>query len=82
MNQCNSNYNSDLIKQIHAARRYALNGLIIFDYAHLSDNYVEVLTESVFRPLKKDIEIQEADVQKPDGIVQFKTKEKKRARRK
>ena len=74
--------NSDLIKQIHAARRYALNGLIIFDYAHLSDNYVEVLTESVFRPLKKDIEIQEADVQKPDGIVQFKTKEKKRARRK
>lgn len=44
--------NSDLIKQIHAARRYSLNGLIIFDYAHLKDNYIQVLTESVFRPLR------------------------------
>ena len=43
--------NSDLIKQIHAARKYALNGLIIFDYAHLNDNYVEVLTQSIFKPL-------------------------------
>lgn len=72
---------TDLIKQIHAARRYCLNGLIIFDYAHLKDNYVNVLTESVFRPLKKEIVIQEADVQKPDGTVQFMTKEKKRGRR-
>lgn len=44
--------NSDLIKQIHAARRYNLNGLIIFDYAHLKDSYIEALTESVFRPLR------------------------------
>jgi len=43
--------NSDLIKQIHAARRYCCNGLIIFDYAHLNDNYAKTLTESVFRPL-------------------------------
>ena len=43
--------NSDLIKQIHAARRYMCDGLIIFDYAHLNDNYVNTLTESVFRPL-------------------------------
>jgi uncharacterized lipoprotein YddW (UPF0748 family) len=42
--------NSDLIKQIHAARKYDLNGLIIFDYAHLKDSYVEMLTQSVFRP--------------------------------
>ena len=45
--------NSDLIKQIHAARQYNLNGLIIFDYAHLKDCYVDALTESVFIPLNK-----------------------------
>ncbi len=72
---------TDLIKQIHAARRYSLNGLILFDYAHLKENYVSTLTESVFRPLKKEIVIQEDDVQKPDGTVQFMTKEKKRGRR-
>ncbi len=44
--------NSDLIKQIHAARQYCLNGLIIFDYAHLKDSYIEALTESVFKPIK------------------------------
>lgn len=47
--------NSDLIKQIHAARRYAVNGLIIFDYAHLKDSYVEMLTQSIFKPIPKDI---------------------------
>lgn len=72
---------TDLIKQIHAARRYSLNGLILFDYAHLKVNYVSTLTESVFRPLKKEIVIQEDDVQKPDGTVQFMTKEKRRGRR-
>lgn len=71
---------TDLIKQIHAARRYSLNGLIIFDYAHLKENYVSTLTESVFRPLKKEIVIQEDDVQKPDGTIRFLTKEKKRDR--
>ena len=74
--------NSDLIKQIHASRRYSLNGLIIFDYAHLNDNYINTLTESVFRPVKKEVIITESDVQKPDGTVQFKVKDKKRGRRK
>ncbi len=46
--------NSDLIKQIHAARKYCLSGIIIFDYAHLNNTYVETLTESVFRPIKAD----------------------------
>ena len=45
---------SDLIKQIHAARRYCLSGIIIFDYAHLNDVYLGTLTESIFRPIKKD----------------------------
>lgn len=46
---------SDLIKQVHAARRYSLNGLIIFDYAHLGEKYISVLTESVFKPCRRDI---------------------------
>lgn len=44
--------NADLIKQIHAARRYDVNGLIIFDYAHLKDSYIEMLTQSIFRPIE------------------------------
>ena len=47
--------NSDLIKQIHAARRYDVNGLIIFDYAHLKDSYIEMLTQSIFRPIEVTI---------------------------
>ena len=46
---------ADLMKQIHAARKYCLNGLIIFDYAHLTDYYVDTLTESVFKPNKNEI---------------------------
>ena len=44
--------NADLIKQIHAARKYDVNGLIIFDYAHLKDSYVEMLTQSIFKPIE------------------------------
>lgn len=47
--------NSDLIKQIHAARRYALNGLIIFDYAHLNDTYIETLNQSIFKPIVREV---------------------------
>lgn len=47
--------NADLIKQIHAARKYALNGLIIFDYAHLNDTYIETLTQSVFKPIMREV---------------------------
>ena len=46
---------SDLIKQIHASRKHDLSGVIIFDYAHLSDYYIKTLTESVFKPDKNDI---------------------------
>ena len=45
---------SDLIKQIHASRKYNLNGLILFDYAHLNETYTNVLTESVFKSIRKD----------------------------
>ena len=45
---------ADLMKQIHAARRFSLNGIIIFDYAHLGDSYIEALTQSVFKPIKRE----------------------------
>lgn len=73
---------SDLIKQIHASRRYALSGVILFDYAHLSVNYIDTLTQSVFKPSKRECIIPENAVVRPDSNVQFKTKEvKKRGRR-
>ncbi|MFR1672008.1 MAG: glycoside hydrolase family 10 protein [Candidatus Gastranaerophilaceae bacterium] len=40
----------DLIRQIHEARKLNANGVIIFDYAHLSDKYVNALSTSVFAP--------------------------------
>lgn len=53
---------SDLIKQIHAARKLSLNGLIIFDYAHLAEHYIQILTESVFKPCKKEVIISNTSV--------------------
>ena len=67
---------SDLIKQIHASRRYCLSGIIIFDYAHLNDTYLGTLTESIFKPVKKEVVI----TQSPQ--VQQSQKEKKRGGRK
>ncbi len=51
---------SDLIKQVHAARKYCLNGLIIFDYAHLNETYLNTLTESIFKPVRKEVVITES----------------------
>ena len=66
--------NSDLIKQIHAARKNCLSGFIIFDYAHLNDNYLNTLTESILKPVKKEVIISEySQVQQ--------TKDNKRGRR-
>jgi uncharacterized lipoprotein YddW (UPF0748 family) len=42
--------NEDLLRQIHEARKMDAKGVIIFDYAHLSENYVNTLTTSVFDP--------------------------------
>ena len=52
---------SDLIKQIHASRRYCLDGIIIFDYAHFSQPYIKTLTESVFKAGKREIIITETN---------------------
>ena len=72
--------NSDLIKQIHAVRKYSLNGLIIFDYAHFTENYRNTLTESIFKPCKKEIIINEQPVTKQAVRFEIKTKDNKRGR--
>ncbi|MBQ8635067.1 family 10 glycosylhydrolase [bacterium] len=39
----------DLLRQIHIARKLKLDGIILFDWAHLNDNYIDVLKTSVFK---------------------------------
>ena len=70
---------TDLLKQIHAARRYCLDGLILFDYAHTGEKYTSVLTESVFKTYKKE-PIEQRIEQKENE--QQATGKKKRGRRK
>lgn len=45
---------TDLIKQIHTSRKYNLGGIVLFDYAHFGDRYVEALTQSILKPNGKD----------------------------
>lgn len=71
---------TDLIKQIHASRTYNLNGIIIFDYAHLGQNYIDSLTQSILKQNGKSVVLRESGYTKPAGVVQFKSKENKRAR--
>lgn len=40
----------DLIRQIHEARKVNAKGVIIFDYAHLGNKYINTLSKSVFAP--------------------------------
>ena len=40
----------DLVRQIHEARKLDAKGVIIFDYAHLDDKYINTLTASAFDP--------------------------------
>lgn len=39
----------DLLRQIHIVRKLKLDGVILFDWAHLNDNYRDVLKTSVFK---------------------------------
>lgn len=38
----------DLIRQIHETRKLNVNGVILFDYAHLGEKYVKALSTRVF----------------------------------
>lgn len=38
----------DLLRQIHEARKLNANGIIVFDYSHLKEKYIDTLTTSAF----------------------------------
>ena len=39
----------DLLRQIHIIRKLKMNGIVLFDWAHLSEEYLETLKTSVFK---------------------------------
>jgi uncharacterized lipoprotein YddW (UPF0748 family) len=47
----------DLLRQIHQSRKLNSKGVIMFDYAHLDDKYINVLTQSVFDSSKLKQEV-------------------------
>lgn len=40
--------NEDLVRQIHESRKLDAKGVIVFDYAHFNDKYMNTLKESAF----------------------------------
>ncbi len=49
--------NEDLLRQIHESRKLNSKGVIMFDYAHLENRYIDTLTTSVFDPTQSKSEI-------------------------
>ena len=43
----------DLLKQIHIARKLRLDGIVLFDWAHLNNDYQSVLKASAFKPVNE-----------------------------
>lgn len=60
----------DLLLQIHKTREYKTKGAILFDYNHLSDNYIEALTTRVFNKEyePRDIQIKTPQRTQSEGI--------------
>lgn len=60
----------DLIRQIHEARKVNANGVILFDYAHLNNKYINTLSKSVFAshsPIKQSNTAREDQCQRRKG---------------
>lgn len=66
----------NLLMQIHKTREFKTKGAILFDYAHLSDNYIEALTTRVFNPNYDPRDVKVKEEYKP--TVTYKDKKKKR----
>ena len=52
----------DLIRQIHETRKLNVNGVILFDFAHLSEKYVNALSARVFANNQKHNNIKKQNV--------------------
>lgn len=71
---------TDLVKQIHVTRQYNLDGIVLFDYAHLGDCYVDILTQSIMKPNNRDAAINGNNYRRANSVMQFKPKETKHDR--
>lgn len=45
----------DLIREIHETRKLDINGVILFDYAHLDDKYINAISTRVFSPKRQQV---------------------------
>jgi len=60
----------DLIRQIHEARKVNADGVILFDYAHLNNKYINTLSKSVFAshsPIKQNTNTAQQQCEKRKG---------------
>lgn len=68
----------DLLLQIHKTREYKSKGTVLFDYAHLSDKYIEALTERVYNNSYSKVA---AKYEKNNVEINIEQKPKKRHKR-
>ena len=69
----------DLLLQIHKTREYKTKGAVLFDYAHLSDKYVDALTTRVFN---KSYDPRDVNIKNPQKTAIVEPKKKKSRRKK
>lgn len=67
---------TDLIKQIHVTRQCNTSGIILFDYAHLGNNYVDTLTQSILKQNGRDNFMNGNGYRRTSSVSQFKSKDK------
>lgn len=72
----------NLLVQIHKTRKFNTEGAILFDYAHLHDNYIDALTTRVFNKSYDPRDIRQQEETKYEHKVKLNKKEKKRKKKK
>lgn len=72
----------NLLVQIHKTRKFNTEGAILFDYAHLNDNYIDALTTRVFNKSYDPRDIRQKEETKYEHKVKLNKKEKKRKKKK
>ena len=72
----------NLLVQIHKTRKFNTEGAILFDYAHLNDNYIDALTTRVFNKSYDPRDIRQQEETKYEHKVKLNKKEKKRKKKK
>ena len=71
----------NLLVQIHKTRKFNTEGAILFDYAHLNDEYIDALTTRVFNKSYDPRDIRQKEETKYEHKVKLNKKEKKRKKK-